>query len=208
MKSNPFKDRNLSIRLKWPVLSWSSYNAFVNYSKEDWYQSYVLGIPQTPNPAMIAGQIIGERLATDPTYLPQVPRPEEYEPELKAVLDTIPLIGHLDGLSLKKFKGLEEYKTSMSDATWTGASVAKWRQIDFYLLLVWLSYKIRPEDMKVRLTYIPVVMTGSFEVIRSDEPIRIIHTTRNMSHILRFAIELRRVYKEMQEFIHRRQLTP
>ena len=196
--NNPFKDRDLSETLRWPALSWSSYNSFVNYDKEDWYKQYVLGEKLPPNPAMLAGQIIGERLATDRTYLPEVPRPTWYEVELKAKLGNINLVGHLDGLSKGR---LLEYKTSSSSVRWTKASVAKHGQITFYCLLLWLTKRISPESLKIDLVYIPVSMDLDFEVKRNNEPIQIIPTKRSMSDILRFGAELSKVYKEMQDYI-------
>ncbi len=200
MKTNPFQNRDLTEQLRFPVMSWSSYNAFVNYDKELWYKHYFFGVPMEPNPAMRAGQIIGERLATDSSYLPEVPRPTWYEVELKAKLGDIQLIGHIDGLSKGR---LLEYKTSQSTVRWTRASVAKWRQIDFYCLLLWLTKRIPPESLKINLVYIPVEMNMDFEVVRNDEPIQVIPTKRSMIDILKFSVELKRVHAEMQEYVQK-----
>lgn len=216
--TNPFQDRDLHTILLFPALSWSSYNQFVNYDKEEWYRKYVLGNRTIPNPSMEAGRIIGERLAMDPTYLPEVPRPKEYEVELRAdfpyhdynglvrVKHVMKLVGHLDGLSLKKTGGkskckLLEYKTSLSDKTWTASSVAKHEQLDFYCLLLYLNYKIKPEELDISLVYIPVKQLGSFEIVRSEEPIRIINTQRTLSRILLFAAKLKKVHVEMRAYI-------
>ncbi len=199
---NPFQDRDLHTTLLFPTLSWSSYNAFVDYDKAEWYNKYVLGIRGLVNASMEAGRIIGERLATDPSYLPEVPRPAEYEVELTATFGGIDIIGHLDGFSMKKNKKLFEYKTSLSGKRWTAVSVNNHEQIDMYCLLIWLNYKFRPEDLKIQLVYIPVKQLGSFEIVRDEaQPIQIINTKRTMADILRFGVKLKKAHKEMNAYI-------
>ena len=201
---NPIKDRiDLNVQLKWPVLSWSSMNAFESYDREDWYQKYVLGIKGDINPAMQAGIEIGERWANDPQFLPTVERPEVFEYNLCAILDKIPLTGHFDGLSLLKKKKLWELKTSQLDKRWNSKSAREWGQINFYLLLLMLNdKKLKPEDFEIDLIYVPVVMSGDFKVSQCGDPI-IIPTVRTTQDVLFFGAHLEKVYKEMEEFIHK-----
>lgn len=198
---NKFTDRDLTKILRFPTISWSSMDSFINYDKDEWYDKYVLGLETEPNPHIIAGRYIGERLSTDPTYLPEVPRPEEYEVELSAKLGTINIIGHLDGFSMNRSKKLLEYKTSLSGKKWTATSVAKWQQIDFYCLLIWLTYKIRPEDLEITLTYIPVKQLGSFDIVRSDEPIVTYKTKRTLGQILTFGAKIKKIHAEMTKYV-------
>lgn len=200
--TNPFLERDLTVALLWPVLSWSSYSQFTQYSKEDWYEQYVLGKRNGFGASVEAGRVIGERLATDLSYLPEVPRPQEYEVELKATIGNVDLVGHLDGLSMKgKPIKLFEYKTSLSKVKWTAATVNKHEQIDFYCLLLWLNYRIRPEDLQIKLVYIPVKENGSFEVLCSDEKIQIIATKRTLSRVLLFGAKLKKVHAEMKVYV-------
>lgn len=204
-KFNPLKDRvDLTTQLLFPTLSWSSFSAFRDYDKEEWYTRYVLGIKGPINPAMQAGIEIGERLATDPTYLPEVPRPEIYEHTIKVKFGKIMLTGHLDGWSPSS-KTLLEYKTTQNKTKWTVESVKKHQQLDFYCLLLLLHDDIRPEEITMSLTAIPVTMSGDFKVERSSDPIQTIPTTRTMMDILNFGVELRKVYKEMELFVKSKQ---
>jgi len=196
---NPFENRNLHETLKWPVLSWSSFQAFRDYDKGEWYKRYVLGERGPSNPAMDAGRVIGERLATDPGYLPSVPRPEIYEQELRAKLGEIDLVGHLDGWS-PSVPAILEYKTTQNKSRWNFDSVQSHGQIDFYCLLVWLNFKIKPEDLKLSLTAIHLKEDGGFKLAPTGV-VEVIPTFRSMAQILRFAAEIKVIHSEMQKFV-------
>lgn len=200
-KVNPFQDRDLTVRLAWPTLSWSSLNSFANYDREEWYTRYVLGVRGEVNPAMLAGIEIGERWATDETYMPEVERPEIFEQELFAKLSGIQLTGHIDGLHLTKKKKLQELKTSQSSKRWTPKTVRTWGQIDFYCLLLWLNYKIKPEELEIELIYVPVVASDDGVVQRNNQPPVVIPTERTMRDMLLFAEYIKKTYKEMEEYV-------
>jgi hypothetical protein len=197
--NNPFQDRDLTQRLLFPILSWSSYSAFRDYDKDLWYESFVLGNKGPSNQAMEAGRIIGEKLATDPDYLPQVPRPEIYEQELHTNLNGIGLIGHIDGWSPKALD-LKEYKTTQNINRWTQEAVDSWGQITFYCLLVWLNYKIPPEKLTLSLTAILLKESGSFDLEPTGE-VKVFKTKRTMKDLLVFGASLKAVHKEMTEFV-------
>ncbi len=197
--SNPFEGRDLTKTLLWPCLSWSSYNAFTSYDREKWYDQYVLGIRGPSNPAMDAGRVIGERLATDPAYLPMVPRPEIYEQELAAKLDKIRLVGHLDGWS-PSVPEILEYKTTQNKIKWDKKTVATHGQLDFYCLLVWLNFKIPPEKLKLSLTAIHLKESGSFNLEPTGQ-VEVIPTTRTMKDILLFAGKLKKVHNQMSYYV-------
>ncbi len=200
-KFNPLKDReSLTTQLLFPTLSWSSMNQFESYDKEKWFRNYVQGIKDAPNEAMRIGIEIGTKLATDPTFMPEVPRPQIYEHEARAVFSGITLRSHMDGWSPKK-KELLEYKTTVSQNKWTKESVRQHGQLDFYALLLLLAEKIKPEEISMKLISIPVKETGHFEIVRSDEPIRIIETNRTMTDIVLFGARIKRVFKEMEEYV-------
>lgn len=204
---NKFTDRDLTKILRFPTVSWSSMDSFMSYDKDEWYDKYVLGKETEPNPHIIAGRIIGERLSVDHAYLPEVPRPEIYEAELSAKIGAINIVGHLDGLSMKRYKKLLEYKTSLSGKKWTAASVAKWGQIDFYCLLIWENYRIKPEDLHITLTYIPVKQLGSFDIVRSDDPVMTYKTTRTLGQVLVFGAKIKKVHEEMVKFVEQKKLS-
>lgn len=199
-KVNPFAERDLTKRLLYPTLSWSSLNAFANYDRAGWYDAYVLGNKFTPNGAMQAGIDIGERLATDPTYLPEVPRLAVFEQELECDIDGIFLRGHLDGFD-KDTPALAEYKTYQKDSAWNQKKVNFWKQIDCYCLLIYKNYGIKPEQLSITLTAIPVTENGNFKVERDERPIRTYKTKRKMADILKFIVWMKQTKAEMEEFI-------
>src|SRR3990167_4672898 len=149
-KPKEFVNRDLNTQLKFPVISWSSMNQF-SYSKDDWYSQYVLGIRSEINPAMAAGIAIGERWASDTTFLSEVERPEIFEQNYSAVIGDIKITGHIDGLHLKKKKKLQELKTTVSKTKWTKDSVRSWGQLTMYTLFLYLHERIKPEDLEMEL---------------------------------------------------------
>ena len=203
MISNPFQNRDLNSILRFPTISWSSYNAFENYDKEDWYQNYVLGNKSEPSNAMLFGQFIGEKLAINPDFLPEVSRPAIYEQELHAKLDKIMLVGHLDGLTFEPKCELLEYKTSTNPNKWNQEAVNNWGQLTFYALLLYLNFKIKPEDIKMSLTaIIGQEEEDSFEITLPKEPIiKTFQTSRNLKDILVFGAELKVIHKKMTRFV-------
>lgn len=204
-----FADRDLHTILRFPKLSWSSISSF-QYDREEWYQKYVLGIRSAPNDAMLFGTYVGERLVSDPDFLTDVPRPPIYEQELEAIWHDIPLVGHLDGFGLKE-RILLEYKTSSSKTRWTAKSVHKHGQIDFYCLLIWLNYKIKPEDLWIRLAYIPVEMKYTVKkngltvgaMALSDEPVKIFPIKKRLAEVLQFGAEIKAIHEEMYAYIQK-----
>lgn len=198
---NPFENRDLNKLLLYPTLSWSSMNQFESYDKEKWYNQYVLGKRmERINEAIKFGKDIGERLATNKTFLPTVPRAPIYEEEIKAVFEGIPLMGHLDGLGIKE-RILREYKTSANPNMWTQSKVDEWGQITFYTLLIWLKFKVRAEEFKdMTLTAIGGKENGNF-VLEFNGDIKTFKTKRTMKDLALFGKRIKRVHKEMQDYI-------
>ncbi len=210
-EKNPF-DRDLNSELRFPVMSASSMGCWnfrsrdcnEKQARENWYQSYVLGIRQDPltEPGQIkAGKTIGEALTQDSNYLPEVPRPENYEfTVLPTKFGTFKITGHMDGFS-PATNELLEYKTSSSKTYWNQESVDKNDQISFYYLLLLHKFKIHPKDVRARLVYIPVEMKGDFSVERNDDPVQIFETNRTMMDILLFGKKVSQTYKEMCDYV-------
>lgn len=201
MKKSPFESRDLNKQLRFPVLSWSSMNAFESYNKDIWYEQYVLGNKSKPNAHMLAGITIGHKLVEDPAFLSEVPRPEIYEYEESVLFEEIQLVGHMDGWS-PKTKKLLEYKTTVREDKWTQSMVDSWGQITFYCFLHWLKSKINPKDISIKLVSIPVKESGHFDVtLDTSKKFRIIETKRTMNDLLTFGIRIKRVHKEMREYV-------
>lgn len=201
MKKHPFETRDLLKQLTFPTLSWSSMNAFESYDKDVWFSQYVKGKRSKPNSAMQAGIDIGHRLIEDPSFLPEVPRPEIFELELQATVEDVFLRGHLDGWSPKE-KHLIEYKTNSSNS-WTHDRVNKHGQIDFYCLLLWLNYKINPKDIYIRLVSIPVKdIIGKYpKQLDTKRNPQVFETRRTMRDILKFIQRIVNVHRQMREYV-------
>lgn len=204
---NVFENRDLNQQLRFPTLSWSSINSFTEYDRNIWFDQYVLGNRTAPNPQMEVGIRLGERWATDPTFLPEVERPEIFEHNLSAYLDDIFITGHLDGLHLTKKKKLQELKTTSSKTKWTTKSVRKWGQITCYAYLLYKNYGIKPEDLEMELIYIPVAQIGDFTYEQSGPPV-IIPTERNMLDLVRFGKFIKDTHAQMLAFVGQKKLSP
>lgn len=195
--SNPFHNRDLNIQLKFPIISWSSMNAFESYGKDEWYEQYVLGHRSEINDLMATGIEVGTRLATDPGYLPTVPRPETYELNLRATLGRIGLTGHLDGWT-ETTKELIEYKTTSNVNRWNQKKVDNHGQLDFYCLLLWENYQILPNDISIKLITI---------LCKEGIPkgMKVFQTKRTMQDILVFAKRIKDIHKDMHSFVGQKQ---
>lgn len=205
--ANPFANRDLNSQLRFPILSWSSYHAFTEYDKDEWYTSYVLGIRKPPNKAMTIGIEVGERITTDPTFLPTLERPEVYEYDFDGKLTKfgdLTLRGHIDGYS-PSIPAIEEYKTSTNKDRWNRRKVDNHHQLTFYALLVWLNHKIPPEKIRFRLWAIPIIENGDFTY--EAQPPLMFTTKRTMADILCFGAELNKTFKEMLAFVAQKKLS-
>lgn len=196
-----------------PTLRWSQISSFA-YDPRQWFSSYVLGITQSENPAMRFGKDIHARIQSDPSFLPTVPRGTINEHRMSAVLHAgdhdgadLPLTGSADAWTPAPHFILDEYKTSVSAKRWTQKTAQEHGQLKFYALMLMLTEKVRPEDMTVRLTWIPARADGMFGERLSLDPNRsprtffVRLTTRD---ILLFAREIKNVRKEMYEYAQAR----
>lgn len=183
-------------------LSWSAISSF-EYDPEQWYRKYVLGEKQLPTAEMLFGSAIGQRIATDPNFLPHLPRHKVFEMELRTTFNKIPLIGFIDSFEWPKTKkaraGLLEYKTGKRP--WTQARADEHGQIDMYLLMLHLLTGCKPEEIDCQLVWLPTQQDGSFEITFVDEKkIHAFATKRSMVQILQFGTRIKKTYKAMQDY--------
>lgn len=202
---SPFNNRDLNQQLRFPVISWSSINAFTEYDKDLWYESYVLGNPITPNRAMTIGIEVGERITQDPTFLPTIERPETFEYDFDGLIDFdgITLRGHADGYT--HGVGIDEYKTSTNKDRWNQKKVDGWHQLTMYCLLVWLKFKIHPGKLRLRLYAIPITEHPDFSYT-AGEP-KCFYTRRTMLDLVRFGKFIKDTHKEMLAFVEQKKLS-
>lgn len=181
--------------------SWSQHSQFRDWDKEDWYQSYVLGIKKPSNKKMDFGSVVGKRIEKDPTYIPQLPRggTMEYGITIKLTKD-IELIGYMDQY-FEDTKHLHEYKTSSSTG-WSQEKVHQHGQLTYYCLLLKLAHKIKPEDVKIYLHHLHTCEGGDFSIkFASPFTLNTYETKRTTKDALMLGAEIIKIRKEMLQYI-------
>lgn len=186
-------------------MSWSSISSFW-WSEEQWYDSYILKIKST-SPEMEFGSYVDTRLQTDPEYLPHVPRYPLMQHKMRAVFNGIPLIGVPDGLDFDSSpKKLIDYKTGK--AAWTQKKADETGQLTMYLLLLYLTEGMRPEEFACAIHWLPTAYSPRFTIDfrrPRDPELIMFDTTRSMLDILRFGQHIKDTYALMQQYVAQRQ---
>ncbi len=173
------------------------------YDKEQWARKYCDGIIDPPSAAMLFGNEVGERLASDPTFLPEVKRYPVFEQKFEAKTNGLRLIGFLDSYDPVTHAFLE-YKTSSNKKKWTQKSVDEHGQILFYMFLIWLNHQVPPEKIGCELFYIPVRETNDFGMELAPDPIKSFKTKKTTLDVLMFGKEIINTYNEMLAYAEER----
>lgn len=188
--------------------SWSQHSSF-DWDHEQWFQSYVLGIRGQASAAMSFGNVLGESIDTD-SPLAAVPRQTHMEYEVKTKLGNIDLIGFFDSYSCGSGrccplneKRLEEYKTSQNVNKWNKKSVDEHGQLTYYAMLLYLAQKVKPEDIHMRLHWIPTSEQADFTVAVSGKH-QTFPTMRTMKEVFALMVEIKKRRKEMQKYAEQR----
>lgn len=188
--------------------SWSQHSSF-DWDKEQWFVSYVLGVRSEGSAQMMFGNVVGESINTD-NPLSGVPRQVHMEYEVKAKLGNIDLIGFFDSYNCgnKKCcvvneKRLEEYKTSSNPNKWNQKSVHEHGQLTYYAMLMYLRDKVKPEDIHMRLHYIPVAEQADFSMAVVGKH-QTFSTMRTMKQVFSLMVEIKKRRKEMETYAVRR----
>ncbi len=180
--------------------SWSQHSSVRDWDKEEWYQSYILGVRKPGNKRMDFGSAVGKRIESDPTYIPQLPRGGIMEYGINVMMGDVELVGYMDQY-FEEEKRIEEYKTSSRDG-WTQKKVDSHNQLDFYLLLLLLKHNIKPEDVTISLHHLHTCETGDFSIgFCKPFTIDTYITKRTTEQVLRFGAEIINQRKEMLEYI-------
>jgi hypothetical protein len=184
--------------------SWSQYSSW-QWNKEEWFDKYILNKTQGSSPELDFGSWIGKKLERDPKFLPQITRHSKMEHPFKVNLCGIELIGYADSFCDKTNKKLKEFKTGVKE--WNQKRVDEHGQLDMYLLMNYITNKIKPEDVEVQLIWMPTQRkeSGTFEVVIDFVPdiennIKIFNTKRTMVDILKFASYIKKTWKDMQVY--------
>lgn len=192
----PITDPRITKFKKRP-LSWSSISQF-RYDREVWYDKYINGAKQRATGPIVFGKNVGERLASEQDFLPEVPRLKEYEHELLVKIGRIECIGFLDNFDLDN-RAFSEFKTGKS---WTQEKANTHGQIDMYAAMIYLKYNIKPEDLDIKLIWLPTEEQQDFRTnfVRDMKPV-IFPVKKTMRDILLFMASIQVIHKEMLDYI-------
>ncbi len=184
--------------------SWSQHSSFL-YNPNEWYERYILDQKAPATKEMLFGTEIGLKLASDASFLPQVPRYPIFEHPLRATLNSIDLVGYMDTYDPQK-NAFREYKTGKRP--WTRERVDTHGQLTMYALLLYLSMKLHPKNLVIHLDWLPTKENGDFSISLIDpKAIQSFSTSRTLADILRFGTEIMETRKQMEEFIHTKSST-
>ncbi len=182
--------------------SWSQISSF-EYDPEQWYRKYFLREEEYETEELKFGKYIGEKLASDPKFILEVPRLDKFEHCFRVMFGKIMLIGYADGFCTITKKKLDEYKTGVKE--WTQKRADEHGQFDMYLLMHYITEKIKPEEVQLRLVWLPTERkeNGDFKVvIKLKEPVvpQIFKTKRTMQDILNFGARINRIHRQMEVY--------
>jgi hypothetical protein len=184
-------------------LSPSAVNSFL-YNPESWYETYILGKRQRSK-EMDFGSMIDKRLETDPTFLPEVPRCPLLQHEMKCVFNGIHVVGKPDALDIDKFI-LRDFKTGKQK--WDRKRADDSLQLTFYLLLVYIKYKIPPEKFRCYIDWLETKESGDFTIGFVDGmKVKTFETKRTMRDLLSLGVKIKEVIKEMESYALAHRLT-
>lgn len=181
-------------------LSWSAISSF-EYDPREWYKKYVLKEEQTTSAEMEFGKKFAESIeygtCAIPGFLEILANKKEHKFEV--MFGKIKLIGFADAFCDKTFRKLDEIKTGKK--AWTQKRADTHGQIDMYLLMNYITNKIKPEDVECAIHWFPTKDNGDFS-ISLDHPHRYytFRTKRTMQDILNFGAKINRIFKEMEEY--------
>ncbi len=182
-------------------LSWSAISSF-EYDKEQWYEKYVLGIKPEENKEMKFGKEFAKSIedgTCDEKYNVDLLRrlAKKKEHQFQVMFAGIPLVGYADAFCTESFKVLDEIKTGKKP--WDQKRADEHGQIDMYLLMNLITNKIRPEDVKCTIYWLPTQENGDFSIsLVSPAVVYPFQTKRTTADVLKFGSYIKQVYKDMQ----------
>lgn len=181
-------------------VSWSSISSF-KFDKEQWYDKYVRGIKQESNKEMDFGRAFAKSIEDGTCKVPGLldALQKKKEHPFQVMFGKIPLIGYADAFDDVTFRVLDEVKTGKKP--WDKKRADEHGQIDMYLLMNLITNKVRPEEVKTSIYWVPTQELGDFS-IDFVQPIgfKKFETKRTTAQVLAFGAHIQEVYKEMELF--------
>lgn len=192
-------------------LSYSAMSSF-SYDPAQWYSNYILGEKQS-SPQLTFGSMIDKKYQDDPTFLPHVIRYPILQHKMEAKLGKIPLIGFADAFD-PDIPALRDLKTG-KEPGWTqekldnpGIDGPLWGsggQWTFYTLLLYLTRKIKPEDLQLYVDWLPTQIGGDFSIsLINDKDVHTFKTRRTMRQVLEFGVRIQTTVKAMELYANSR----
>lgn len=181
--------------------SWSQISSW-EYSKDQWYSKYILGEVQPETPALIFGKAFAKSVEDGAQEAP-VTTFSKREYRVTASIGDIALVGQFDCWE-PETKELIDHKTGVKP--WDQKRTDGHRQLTFYAMLLYLSEKIKPEDIRFQIQWIPTGIRSDFTFgFLTDPPVvHTFHTKRTMLDVLTILSDIKRARKEMKRYALRR----
>lgn len=193
--------------------SWSQLSAW-EYSPEEWFARYVLGIPERETPELIFGKKFADAAELRKPLAP-ITLLEKMEKPLSAKLGTLELVGYADTHGKKGSDGepgcfFGEYKTGVKP--WDQKRVDEHGQLTMYALMHYLEEAVKPEEMRFFLEWVPTVrvdrhngdMQGfDYDIEFASNPPEVVpfETKRTMLEVMQFASRVKAARKAMKEYV-------
>ena len=181
-------------------LSWSGISSF-EWNPMQWYEKYVLKQDQKPTPEMLLGKDVDKRVQDDPDYLPELPRYEIMQHEMRTEWRDIPLIGYSDQYNPEPL-AIRDLKTGRK--AWDQKRADETGQLTMYLFMLYLMDKsIDVEGAELYIDWLPTHIEDGKLVLKEPIEVHTFQTYRSMQQVLEFAQRIERTWKAMESFADR-----
>jgi len=153
---------------------------------------------------MLAGSRIGDAIGTDTSPIDNTLVPGQKEYTVKAEIDGIKMVGHLDHFCPDTLV-LNEDKCSDTKGRWTQGKVDKHGQITMYLMLLEAQDGIDPERVECWLNFLLLEQVGVQYDVGNPPVLRRFKTSRTKEQIAAFLDDTKRTVEAMHQYIEEKQ---
>lgn len=157
------------------------------------------------------GSMVDKRIETDKKYIPKLVRYPIMQHKMRCEFHGIPLVGIADTyrepapMTVRKFghkPALRDYKTGRKK--WDQKRANETGQLKMYALMLWILWKIRPEDCEFWIDWLPThIVDGGIAFIETDHKKlmpRSFKVKLTMTEVLKFGQHVVDTYNEMQQY--------
>lgn len=121
----------------------------------------------------------------------------EVEYPLKVVFNNIHMIGFID--TYEPHTAFREYKTAKT--LWTQQKAQDHGQLKMYALMLYITHKVKLEDLTIHLDCIQTKENGNFEISFADGKIHSFEVKLSMKDILLFGSYIMKTVDEMNKYV-------